>query len=165
MLTEIKTQKLILFFGGLALFAAALAVAANFALKRVPTEKAGGNILPPLEQEPVPTPGAVRFVEPGARDERPITYTDSGFSPSEVTIRVNDAVGCLTSVINRSSKPLRVGISPHSATGDPGADYGELAPGATLLLDVRYPGLSSVALHNHAKPEYGFTVHYGEGCE
>ena len=165
MLTELKIRKLVIFFGGLALFAVALAVTVNFALTRMPAEEPRGGALPPLEQEPVPTPGAVRFVNPGAADERPISYTDAGFSPREVAIQARDAVGCLISVINRSSRSLRVGVSPHAAGGDPGADYGEIAPGATLLLDVRYPGLVSVALHNHAKPEQDFTVHYEEGCK
>jgi len=49
--------------------------------------------------------------------------------------------------------------------GDPGADYGAIAPGGSGLLDTRYPGFAEMTLHSHMTPAHEFTVVYGEGCK
>ena len=52
---------------------------------------------------------------------------------------------------------------PHVAEDK--ADYGVISPGETAILDVRYPGLSRITLHNHFSPQHDFMVGYGPGCE
>ena len=167
-------KNFLLFFGGLLLFAAALAAGTYIYLGRVPTDApTSGTILPPVDlgapgPSGLPSPprpdSAPRQSAPGVVDVRPVTYTDAGFAPARITVRAADSIGCLITVINRSSSVLRVGVSPHRAAGDPGADYGILTPGETGILDVRYPGLNEVSLHNHARPMHEFRVDYGEGC-
>ncbi len=165
-------QRLIFFFGGLAVFVALLAAGTNLFLKRIPVEPGGQPVLPPAAVEVRPerpeeseeNGGRYRFSPPGTVDPRAITYTEDGFRPNTLTIRATDPIGCLITVINRSGRKIRVGVSPHREGGDPGADYGELTPGETGTYDVRYPGLSAVALHSHTHPGHGFTVVYGPGC-
>ena len=163
-----KTRRLVLYFSALALAAGLLIFGTNAILKRVPVEERGPERRPlvPIGPAEAPADGGsrTRFVEPGAVDRRPVTYTPAGFNPMVVIIRSADAVGCLITVINRTVTPLRVGVNPHAVSGDPGADYGELAPNEVGLYDVRYPGFTEISLHAHARPEHGFRVVYGQGC-
>lgn len=172
-----KQKKLMLLFGGLALFAAALIFGTNILLKLVPQkQKPEESVLPPIQtgvdvriQAPGGTgagnEGPIYEIRDGApQDDRPVTYTAAGFSPAEVTIRASDAAGCVITVTNKSDAPLRVRVGPHDPAGDPGADYGVLAPNEIGILDVRYPGLTQITLHDHDRPAYTFLVRYGEGC-
>ena len=174
---ESKNKKLILLFAGIALFAAALILGTNALLERVPhTEPREGSPLPPIRRDtdirirapgdegPGRTNGPSYEIKDGASDDRPVTYTAAGFSPQELTIRLDDAIGCVITVTNKSIAPLRVRVGPHDPAGDPGADYGSIAPGQTGILDVRYPGLQEIILHSHDRPEHTFLVRYGEGC-
>lgn len=161
------------FFGSLLALAAILVFATNWLLTRIspapPTAPA--TILPSpdvdLRLESPAGNGDTSFtIQRGSIDPRPITYTEEkGFNPPRFEIRNDGPIGCLITVLNKSDARLRVGVDPHDPSGDPGADYGEIPPGGSALLDVRYPGLESVGLHNHLKPETsGLWVSYGEGC-
>lgn len=167
--TGINNKKTIWFFGGLAAFAAVLIAGTNIILKSVPAEKPTAETsLPPLDRtrEDKPYEKGTEYNVTGSKiiDSRAIIYTDSGFAPPITIIKANDAIGCLITVENHSSRRIRVGVNPHREAGDPGADYGELAPGETGIYDVRYPGFSEISLHNHFEPLHGFAVVYGEGC-
>lgn len=165
MFSDRKT--LVLFFGGAALFATVLVVSVNAILKSVPTPApTPASALPPIGDEPAPASEEAPLfrIKKGAEDRRPIRYEGEGFTPSAVTIRNTDDLGCSISVQNRSSVTLIVGVSPHDPAGDPGANYGEIAPGETGVLDPRYAGLEQVTLHNHLHPAHEFTVVYGPGC-
>ncbi len=171
MLADPQNKKLIIFFAGLIGVAIVLVLGVNFLLKLVPVEEeSSGRILAPpeakvrLEGPDGKEAPVYRIIEPDAADTRPITYTAAGFSPSLVTIRASDPIGCLITVINRSSAPIRVGVNPHNPAGDPGANYGETPPGQTGILDVRYPGLTEISLHGHPNVAHEFRVIYGQGC-
>lgn len=169
-------KKLILLFGGIVLFAAVLILGTNMLLKLVPQEqKPEGSALPPIQTDTnikIQAPGGtgtgregpVYEIKSGAPDDRPIQYTTAGFSPQELTIRSSDVIGCVITVTNKSDAPLRVRVGPHDSVRDPGADYGIIASGETGILDVRYPGLTEIIMHNHDRPEHTFLVRYGEGC-
>lgn len=163
------TKKLALFFGGLAVFAAVLIAGANFLLKRVPTPPAP-QPLPALKSEDSDAAlegdgGAVFHIQEGTVDRRPVRYTHDGFSPARIIIQETDDLGCPITVLNQSDAPLRVGVNPHDPAGDPGANYGDIAPGKAGVLDVRYSGLQEITLHNHSNPAHEFTVVYGVGCQ
>lgn len=162
---NITPKKLIIFFGGLAVLVALMVAGANLAPKRlVPEDRGERTLLPAIQEETMPE-GATKIVEPATvADTRPITYTATGFEPRETTIKSSDAYGCLVSVVNRSAAKIKVGVSPHAAAGDPGADYGELSPNEIGIYDVRYPGFETATLHNHFQPEHEFKVTYGGGC-
>lgn len=166
-----SNRKLAFLLGGLGFFAALLVFGTNAVLERIPT----GPPLPPPRLPPLdagirfegPNPNAgprTNIVDAEVTDPRQVTYGTGGFSPVEVTIQASDPVGCLITVINRSASTIRVGVNPHAASGDPGADYGELLPNERGIYDIRYPGLTEVILHNHARPAHEFKVIYGQGC-
>jgi hypothetical protein len=166
-------QRRILFLlGGLAIFTVLLVIGVDVALRYVPPPTQ--NVLPPqnIEDKKIhienPSGGndtKVNILDEVPSDSRAITYTEAGFSPKEITIKITDSVGCLITIQNKTGVPLRVGVSPHNPAGDPGADYGEIISGETGILDVRYTGLPGVTLHDHAKPGNEFHVAYGEGCQ
>ncbi len=164
-------QKLAFLLGGLGLFAAILILGTNAILQRIPAEPPPPSPnLPPIDagiRFEGPNPNAsprTNIIDAEVTDPRQITYSESGFSRATLTIRANDPIGCLITVLNSSTNTIRVGVSPHAATGDPGADYGELAPNESGIYDVRYPGLTDVTLHNHVNPGHEMKVIYGEGC-
>lgn len=157
------SKQLILFFGGLALFTALLVFGMHTVLNFIPASPSAAE--PPSGAS---TPGSseneVRTVNVADSDPRQITYTDLGFSPSTVTVKASDSLGCVITVRNKTNKVIHIGVSPHDPKGDPGANYGDLAPGEIGIYGVSYPGLTEVTLHNHLRPEHEFRVVYGEGC-
>lgn len=166
-----QTRKLVLTLGGLAAFTAVLVLGANWALTLVPAAA------PPPASGPLPVPdvdvrieggaegdGATYQIQKGAVDRRPLRYTINGFIPERIAIQATDDIGCLITVINQTDIGLRIGVNPHAAAGDPGADYSVIPPGETGILDVRYPGFEAMALHAHHNPAHGFSVDYGQGC-
>ncbi len=174
---ESKNKKLIFLFAGAALFAAALILGVNALLARLPhAPPSEGSPLAPIRRDtdirirapgdkgPGRTTGPIYEIKNGGVDDRPVTYTAAGFTPAELTIRSSDPIGCVITVTNTSAAPLRVRVGPHDPAGDPGADYGSIAPGQTGILDARYPGLQEIVLHSHDQPEHTFLVRYGEGC-
>ncbi len=170
MIRELPAKKLLFFFGGLALFAAVLAVGVNFLLLRLtPEEQCCAVILPAIPYGDTPpqngSEGAgTRIIAPGTVDPRALSYTVSGFEPHEITVRSGDPLGCLITVANRSTLGMRLGVNPHDPSGDPGANYGDLIPGQVGIYDVRYSGFDVILLHNHLNPAQGFRVRYGDGC-
>ena len=163
-------KKLFLLLGGAAAFAILLVLGTNALLKLIPaSEPDTGGMLPEIQSGPKPEgikpePGT-QTAEPGVIDRRPIIYTAEGFQPARVTVSITDQdIGCLITVTNRTASPLKVGVNPHAASGDPGADYGFIPPGHTSILDVRYAGLNEITLHHHQNPTHEFTVVYGPGC-
>lgn len=171
MFTDSPNRKLIFFFSGLMLFAALLVIGTNFLLELVPAEeKPVRRTLPPIEAEkndmmPDGREGPLFRIQRGAVDLRPIIYTSGGFEPVHRTIQSSDDIGCLITVVNKSAAVLRIGVNPHDERGDPGANYGEIQPGETGILDVRYPGLVTITLHSHSQPEHEFSIAYGQGCQ
>ncbi len=168
-LRQAQGKTLLWFFGGLLAFAVILIAGTNVILKSVPTEQPATNTsLPPLDRthENQPPKGGTQYniTDANVTDPRAIIYTNAGFALSTTTIKASDPVGCVITVENHSNRTIRVGVNPHRDAGDPGADYGELAPGAVGIYDVRYPGFSEISLHNHFQAAHGFTVIYGEGC-
>lgn len=165
-----QNKKLALFFCGLAVFTLILVFGADFLLRKMPID-VGRNkdAAKPRDAQELPAnaPGQINIIEPSRdiQDNRPVTYTNSGFGPEEVTITADDPFGCTISVTNRSSKVIHIGLNPHSAAKDPGVDYGDLAANERGIYDVRYPGKSEAELHNHYKPEHSFRVIYGKGCK
>lgn len=161
-----ETRKLVFFFAGMFLLALVLIAGASFALKFISRSEPAIPPAPPLEI-PADRGSATTKIIDASRsiDSRPVRYTDGGFAPTEITITALDAVGCLVTIENKTKNPLKVGVSPHRESGDPGANYRVIAPGESGVLDPRYPGLSQVSLHNHAVPIDGFRVTYGEGCK
>ncbi|MEK7464781.1 MAG: hypothetical protein AAB591_00010 [Patescibacteria group bacterium] len=166
-----KKQKFVLFFVGLAGFAALLVLGTNAALKLVPPEEHSREpkTLPPIDAtvriEAPDNSSSVRTnIIESPVDSRPINYTATGFTPAELTVRASDPIGCIITVTNQTAQQIRVAVSPHAASGDPGVNYGELAPGETGIYDVLYPGLTEISLHNHLRPEQEMKIIYGEGC-
>lgn len=164
-------RRIIFLLGGLAIFTALLIIGVDVGLRFLATPTQ--NTIPPQNTENdsirIENPGGgsntkVEILDEVPSDPRAILYTETGFSPKEITINITDSIGCLITVLNKTKDPLRVGISPHTQAGDPGANYGEIAFGETGILDVRYVGLPGVSLHNHEKPSSEFHVTYGEGC-
>lgn len=172
-----EPKRLAILFGGLTLLVVILILGTNALLERVPhTQPSEGSPLPPIRRDtdiriqapgdkgPGRTKGPIYEIKNSGVDDRPVTYTESGFTPAEFTIRSSDPIGCVITVTNKSVSSLRVRVGPHDPAGDPGADYGSIAPGQTGILDVRYPGLQEIILHSHDQPEQTFLVRYGEGC-
>lgn len=166
-----KMQRHVLFFVGLALFAALLVLGTNAALKLVPPEERAREpkTLPPIDATVrIETPdnsSSVRTnIIESPVDSRPINYTATGFTPAELTVRSSDPIGCIITVTNLTAQPIRVAVGPHAASGDPGVNYGQLMPGETGIYDILYPGLTEISLHNHLRPELEMKITYGEGC-
>lgn len=166
-----KNKRLFLLFGGAIVFAVLLILGTNALLKLIPANNPGAQeTLPGIQsgpkQEGIKQEPNTQTAEPGVIDQRPIVYTADGFHPARVTVSITDEdIGCLITVTNRTASPLKVGVNPHGASSDPGADYGFTQPGQTSILDVRYSGLSEITLHNHQNPAHEFTVVYGQGCQ
>jgi hypothetical protein len=124
------------------------------------------HLAPPADGAPSTTPENSRFeiIESITGNPNPIRYTGEGFQPRQKTIQASDPLGCLVTLINGTAEPLRVGVGPHADRGDPGADYGVIPPQESKFLDVRYPGLTEIELHNHARPRDTLYISYGSGC-
>lgn len=166
-----NSRRTFVFLGGLALFALLIIFGADTLLKRVPASQ---SVPPPSSPETEPAPDSAPGVEEnsapfsierGAEDRRPLIYGSGGFQPTALTIQETDDLGCVITVINRSSTLLGIGVDPHNPAGDPGANYGEIGPGERAIIDTRYNVPNGVRLHNHLNPEHGFAVTYGPGCQ
>ncbi|MBI4134588.1 MAG: hypothetical protein HY471_00570 [Candidatus Sungbacteria bacterium] len=93
-----------------------------------------------------------------------ITYTEDGFFPAEVSIAIERGLGCAVRVRNQSSRPLKVGLSPHAAK-DPGQDYPMTEPGGTLFFDPRFSGFTELRFHDHEHPNFEFLVKFEKSCQ
>ena len=164
------TKKTWLARGALALFPLVLVMGTNAVLRWLPAtpeEDNRGSVLPPPNEDASQAPpnGGTRIIETAPHDPRAVTYTDAGFSTRSITIRADDPLGCAMTIRNETAKTITIRVGPHNANGeDPGFPYQPIAPKETSILDVRYAGLSSITIHDHARPQFELTVHYGEGC-
>lgn len=163
------TKKAWLILGVLALFTVLLVIGTDLLLRRVPPAPAPDrkDALPPPsnERQNPPNDGNTHFINTVPPDPRAVIYTDAGFSTRSITIRASDPTGCAMTIKNETAKPVTIRVGPHNPKGeDPGFPYQSIAPQETTVLDARYPGLPSIAIHDHARPKFELTVNYGEGC-
>ena len=89
--------------------------------------------------------------QPNASDNQQaaatITYSDSGFSPSPVTVKSGDTVA----IKNASSQDLQFDSNPHPAhTDDEELNVGTVASGQTVTFKVTKTG--TYGFHNHFNP-------------
>lgn len=161
------TRKTWFIIGALGVFVAVLIVGTDILLRRIPPVTEHTDTLPPPgdQRSSPPTDGNTHFINAIPSDPRMVTYTATGFSVPVITIRARDAIGCAMTITNTTNISVTFGIGPHNAKGkDPGFPYQPVMPGETAVLDVRYAGISSVTLHDHARPQFELTIRYGEGC-
>lgn len=82
-----------------------------------------------------------------------ITYSDSGFSPSTVTVHSGDTI----TLKNTSSASMQFDSDPHPVhTGDPELNVGEISPGQSATLQVAAKGTHGY--HNHLNPAQTGTI-------
>jgi len=76
-----------------------------------------------------------------------ITYSNSGFSPSTLTVKAGDTV----TIKNTSSRPVEYDSDPHPThTDDPELNIGTVAPGSSDSFKVTEKGAHKY--HNHLNP-------------
>lgn len=113
--------------------------------------------------EPAPQKEANRTT---ITDEEPagatVVYIAGKFIPTDIKL-VRASSDCFISIVNKSSAPLLLRLSPHSPKDDVGALYPEVKPGDVMLLDPRFR-VEKIAFHNHKNPAEEFLVTLGEGC-
>lgn len=82
-----------------------------------------------------------------------ITYTDSGFSPAQVSVKVGDTV----TFKNDSKANIQVNSAPHPAhTQFPELNIGSIAPGESKSVKVTTAGAKKY--HNHLNPGQNGTI-------
>jgi plastocyanin len=82
-----------------------------------------------------------------------ITYSDSGFSPSKVTVKAGDTVA----IKNTSSSDVQFDSDPHPVhTDDEELNVGVVAPGQTSTFTVTTKG--TFGYHNHLNPSDTGTI-------
>lgn len=76
-----------------------------------------------------------------------ITYSDSGFSPSTVTVKTGDTIA----IKNTSSRDMQFDSDPHPAhTDNTELNVGIVAPGQSMTFKVTTTG--TYGYHNHLNP-------------
>jgi plastocyanin len=82
-----------------------------------------------------------------------ITYGDSGFSPSTVTVHSGDTI----SIKNDSSRSMQFDSDPHPIhTDDPELNVGAVTPGESMSFTVSQKGTHGY--HNHLNPSDKGTI-------
>lgn len=82
-----------------------------------------------------------------------ITYSDSGFSPSTVTVKSGDTVA----IKNTSSSDMQFDSDPHPVhTDDEELNAGPVTPGQTVTFTVTATG--TYGYHNHLNPSDTGTI-------
>ena len=82
-----------------------------------------------------------------------ITYTDSGFSPAQVSVKVGDTV----TFKNDSATSVQVNSSPHPAhTQFPELNVGSIAAGESK--SVTFTTAGTKKYHNHLNPSQNGTI-------
>jgi|SRR3989344_5667219 len=153
---NILTKKL--FWASVA-FLVMLAIATHFILRQLRIDKS------PVTNPPAD--GAVNVQSDENIDEvveNRIIYTETGFSPKEISIAADRGLGCSVNVINRSNRSLNLGLSPHKEAKDPGREYPPIAQGDRLLFDPRFTGFTELSFHDHERPALEFTVKFDKSC-
>lgn len=94
---------------------------------------------------PMPVPDNSASPAPETAVISTVEYTDSGFSPATLTIRV----GATVQFINKTTRPMWVASNPHPVHTDlPGFD--SLSASSTYSYTFTKPG--TWAYHNHLNP-------------
>lgn len=102
----------------------------------------------PKSQEAVEKP-----TDDSGNQEAQITYGDSGFEPTSLTVKVNEQV----SVVNNSSKTLQFDSDPHPEhTDNPELNVETVEPNQTKTFSVSKTGIFGV--HNHLNPSERMTL-------
>ena len=156
-MNDMSIKQLLKFFAVITLIVALFIAGAYLFLRwavnvEVPEEKPGE--VPPQIQEPneaVLTPQVI--------------YDGQTFRPSRVLRDGPGSIGCIVVLLNRSVFPLKIGMSPHNPAGDPGPNYGTIAPGDKLQFDPRFVGIKALTFHNHNATEQEFMVEFGPNCQ
>jgi len=94
-----------------------------------------------------------------------VTYSDSGFDKKELTIKDKVGLGCVVKVVNSSTNPLKIGLSPHKEPADPGPMFDPIPTGKSLLFDPRFSGYTQLSYHNHENPSEEFLVKFDPSCQ
>ena len=82
-----------------------------------------------------------------------ITYTDSGFSPVQVSVKVGDTV----TIKNGSKANVQVNSAPHPAhTQFPELNIGAIAPGESKSVKLTTAGTKKY--HNHLNPSQSGSI-------
>jgi plastocyanin len=82
-----------------------------------------------------------------------ITYSDSGFSPSKVTVKSGETIA----IKNTSSGDMQFDSDPHPVhTDDEELNAGAVAPGQTVTFTVTTKG--TFGYHNHLNPSDTGTI-------
>lgn len=82
-----------------------------------------------------------------------ITYSDSGYSPSTITVKSGDTVA----IKNTSSSEMQFDSDPHPVhTNDEELNAGPVAPGQTITFTVTTTG--TYGYHNHLNPSDTGTI-------
>ena len=82
-----------------------------------------------------------------------ITYSDSGYSPSTITVKSGDTIA----IKNTSSSEMQFDSDPHPVhTDDEELNAGPVAPGQTITFTVTTTG--TYGYHNHLNPSDSGTI-------
>ncbi|HEU4716010.1 MAG TPA: cupredoxin domain-containing protein [Candidatus Saccharimonadales bacterium] len=82
-----------------------------------------------------------------------ITYSDSGYSPSTITVKSGDTIA----IKNTSSSEMQFDSDPHPIhTDDEELNAGPVAPGQTVTFTVTTTG--TYGYHNHLNPNDTGTI-------
>lgn len=82
-----------------------------------------------------------------------ITYTDSGFTPSSITVHSGDTI----TLKNTSSESVQFDSDPHPVhTDDPELNAGAVSPGGSTTFTVSTKGTHGY--HNHLNPAQQGTI-------
>lgn len=82
-----------------------------------------------------------------------ITYSDSGFSPSSITVKSGDSIA----IKNTSSQAMQLDSDPHPVhTDDPELNVGTVDSGKTVTFKVSTTG--SHGVHNHLDSSKKMTI-------
>lgn len=115
------------------------------------------NSAPVVESTPTPTtpaPTSTPEVTPPVtttQTANEVDYTDSGFSPATLTVKVGDTV----KFVNKSANPMWVASNPHPTHTDlPGFDEKSTA----TEYSYTFTKVGSWGFHNHRNPSDGGTI-------
>jgi plastocyanin len=89
----------------------------------------------------------------GKKAAATITYSDSGFSPSKITVKAGDTVA----IKNTSSSEMQFDSDPHPVhTDDEELNAGAVEPGQSVTFTVTTKG--TFGYHNHLNPSDTGTI-------
>src|SRR3990170_3212486 len=114
---------------------------------------AGCNLYKTSGEETGSTGTATEQTETAPVSGNLITYTDSGFSPAQVSVKAGDTV----TFKNDSKTTIQVNSAPHPAhTQFPELNIGSIAPGESKSVKLTTAGTKKY--HNHLNPSQSGTI-------